>query len=471
MLSPSDFNNAVPQFTNGDYASNPINPQYIAEPDAENYNRGTEPLQTLPAQWWNWFLNRFTNRFNKVNVYVKNIFNELAQLLSLVSVTPSGTEGTPTVGQMKDMFETKYPDYLKTTPALSNTYVPQTTKVNGQALSGNVTINCIACAGANGSGTAFGTAATCGTVTGGSVTYVDYSGTNGCRLMTSNFLAYWNGAYTSNGASNLRYFCGGAFGSAAACAATAFRASDWTPTVVECANKGKNGSSYSTFGSNAFNSTSFTTCTGTVTSIKFQCASTDKCTITGSGTINLSANAWNANATISTQTYPGACCTGTLTSSSGCAYDSARLGGTAASSYLKTTGCAADSAKLGGYTYSQVIANAGGGYTKGNFGNACWTRSDVTRQYTVFTVGATLNCDLWKAFCCATRGFAGCTDTRDGISGKFYGSQANGEALVFAYKGSSYFYLANYNITNYITVCSTCASTNICGCTRVSGMS
>jgi microcystin-dependent protein len=112
MLSPSDFNSAVPQFTNGEYASNPINPQYIAEPDAENYNRGTEPLQTLPAQWWNWFLNKFTGRFNKVNIYVKNIFNELTQLLSLVSETPSGTEGSPTIGQLKDMFENKYPNYL-----------------------------------------------------------------------------------------------------------------------------------------------------------------------------------------------------------------------------------------------------------------------------------------------------------------------------------------------------------------------
>lgn len=112
MLSPSDFNNAVPQFTNGDYASNPINPQYIAEPDSVNYNRGAEPLQTLPAQWWNWFLNKFTAKFNKINIYVKNIFNELTQLLSLVSVTPSGTEGSPTVGQLKDMFENKYPSYL-----------------------------------------------------------------------------------------------------------------------------------------------------------------------------------------------------------------------------------------------------------------------------------------------------------------------------------------------------------------------
>jgi hypothetical protein len=114
MLSPSDFNNAVPQFTNGDYASNPINPQYIAEPDAVDYNKGAEPLQTLPAQWWNWFINRFTNRFNKVNVYVKNIFNELAQVLSIFNITPDGTEQTPTTSQLKTVFETCYPQYVKT---------------------------------------------------------------------------------------------------------------------------------------------------------------------------------------------------------------------------------------------------------------------------------------------------------------------------------------------------------------------
>lgn len=112
MLSPSDYNNAVPQFTNGNYASNPINPLYIEEPDSTDYNRGVEPLQTLPAQWWNWFGKQFTTRFNKLNIYVKNIFNELAQLLSLVSMTPDGTEGTPTVNQLKTAFQTEYPKYL-----------------------------------------------------------------------------------------------------------------------------------------------------------------------------------------------------------------------------------------------------------------------------------------------------------------------------------------------------------------------
>ena len=112
MLSPSDYNSAVPQFTNGDYASNPLNPLYIEEPDATNYNRGVEPLQTLPAQWWNWFGKQFTNRFNKLNIYVKNIFNELAQFMTLVNMTPDGTEESPTIGQLKSAFQTEYPKYM-----------------------------------------------------------------------------------------------------------------------------------------------------------------------------------------------------------------------------------------------------------------------------------------------------------------------------------------------------------------------
>ena len=140
MLKPSDFNNAVPQFSNGNYASNPINPQYVEEPSSTDYNRGTEPLQTLPAQWWNWFINKFTSRFNKVNIYVKNLFNELAQLLSLVNVTPDGTEGAVTDGQLKNAFEELYPDYINTKLALESTYVKKTQKVNNHALSGDVTV-------------------------------------------------------------------------------------------------------------------------------------------------------------------------------------------------------------------------------------------------------------------------------------------------------------------------------------------
>ena len=112
MLSSSDYNNAVPQFTDGDYAGSIVSPVYIEAPDTESYERGVEPFETLPAQWWNWFGNQFTARFNKLNIYVKNIFNELTQLLSLVNITPDGTEETPTTEQLKTAFQTEYPKYL-----------------------------------------------------------------------------------------------------------------------------------------------------------------------------------------------------------------------------------------------------------------------------------------------------------------------------------------------------------------------
>ena len=113
MFSPSDYNDAVPQFTNGNYANTPQNPLYVEEPDADNYNRGAEPLQTLPAQWWNWLCNKITAKLNNLNIYVKNIFNELAALLSLVNVTPDATEENVTTEQLKDMFATKYPQYIQ----------------------------------------------------------------------------------------------------------------------------------------------------------------------------------------------------------------------------------------------------------------------------------------------------------------------------------------------------------------------
>ena len=112
MFSPSDYNDAVPQFSNGNYANEPLNPRYVEKPDDVNYKRGAEPLQTLPVQWWNWLWNKITAKLNNLNIYVKNIFNELAALLSLVNVTPDATEEKVTTEQLKDMFATKYPQYL-----------------------------------------------------------------------------------------------------------------------------------------------------------------------------------------------------------------------------------------------------------------------------------------------------------------------------------------------------------------------
>lgn len=140
MLSPSEFNNAVPKFTNGNYANNPVDPQYIEEPTLQDYNRGVEPLETLPAQWWNWLCNQFTSRFNKINTYVKNIFDEITQLLSLLNISPDGTESAITTGQLKNFFKELYPTYVSDKLELGTTYVPQTRTVNGHALTENVTV-------------------------------------------------------------------------------------------------------------------------------------------------------------------------------------------------------------------------------------------------------------------------------------------------------------------------------------------
>ena len=122
MFSPSDYNDAVPQFSNGNYANEPLNPLYVEEPDAVNYKRGAEPLNTLPVQWWNWLWNKITAKLNNLNIYVKNIFNELAALLSLVNVTPDATEEKVTTEQLKDMFATKYPQYLKDSDIFKTKY-------------------------------------------------------------------------------------------------------------------------------------------------------------------------------------------------------------------------------------------------------------------------------------------------------------------------------------------------------------
>lgn len=147
MFSPSDYNNAVPQFTNGNYASNPLNPLYVEEPSAVDYNRGVEPLQTLPAQWWNWLANKFTLKFNKLNIYVKNIFDELTQLLALVGITPDATESSITTGQLRTMFSNNYPTFLTTNNDIKssenevfNRYTVANVNIK-YASTGNLTLN------------------------------------------------------------------------------------------------------------------------------------------------------------------------------------------------------------------------------------------------------------------------------------------------------------------------------------------
>lgn len=126
-----------------------------------------------------------------------------------------------------------------------------------------------------------------------------------CSTTSTNACKGWNGSAFATFGNN-------AFNSTAftTCTGTVTSINIYCGTTCKC---GITTSGNICLGTNAFNSTAFTTCTGTITSIKFQCVAHDIVTITSSGTVNLSANAWNSYATISTTTYPGACCTGTVT--------------------------------------------------------------------------------------------------------------------------------------------------------------
>lgn len=411
MLSPSDFNNAVPQFTNGDYASNPINPQYIAEPDAVDYNRGAEPLQTLPAQWWNWFLNKFTNRFNKVNIYVKNIFNELTQLLSLVSETPSGTEGSPTVEQLKTMFACCYPSYVKETEGL----VPNTTTVNGHALTGNIAVTR--------SDLGLGTSATVNTGSGA-----------GCIPTVGTALGSTANKIVLTTASGTLQPSSSTVGSAAYCDASCFRASSWTPTCVACAACGSCNGTYKTFGTNAFNSTAFTTCTGTVTQVKIGTTAynptsgvislpaypTAPTTVTNANKICTTVATANSdrNLLLGEAAYTGTCCAGAYVGNSCKATFNPATGVLTAKCFC---GCATDSAKLGGKEAGELIVSKAIRSGSADYAETLINFGDASSEIYGGAIGrhlgplaivrwvrGALQCDVWKALEYAVGSAVGC---------------------------------------------------------------
>lgn len=114
MKSESDF---VDTLANGGmgptaivYAGQPVVPEYVAAPNNSAQETGVAPLDTLPAQWWNWALNLSTQKFNCLRNYVDDILKEMNNLAALLNVTvdPSDSE------QLKEIFNTTYPDFLKT---------------------------------------------------------------------------------------------------------------------------------------------------------------------------------------------------------------------------------------------------------------------------------------------------------------------------------------------------------------------
>ena len=63
--------------------------QYLKGPDPAAQAAGTVPLDTLPADWWNWLWQEITKRINEASTAVESIHNEILSVLQAASITPS----------------------------------------------------------------------------------------------------------------------------------------------------------------------------------------------------------------------------------------------------------------------------------------------------------------------------------------------------------------------------------------------
>ena len=63
--------------------------QYLKGPDPAAQAAGTVPLDTLPADWWNWLWQEITKRINEASKAFKSIHDEILSVLQAASITPS----------------------------------------------------------------------------------------------------------------------------------------------------------------------------------------------------------------------------------------------------------------------------------------------------------------------------------------------------------------------------------------------
>ena len=80
--------------------------QYLTGPDAAAQAAGTVPLDTLPADWWNWLWQQVTKRINEASQAVGSIHNEILSVLQAASITPSDVSTTDLLNAIKAITRT-----------------------------------------------------------------------------------------------------------------------------------------------------------------------------------------------------------------------------------------------------------------------------------------------------------------------------------------------------------------------------
>lgn len=80
--------------------------QYLTGPDAAAQAAGTVPLDTLPADWWNWLWQQVTKRINEASQAVDSIHTEILSVLQEASITPTNVSTTDLLNAIKAITRT-----------------------------------------------------------------------------------------------------------------------------------------------------------------------------------------------------------------------------------------------------------------------------------------------------------------------------------------------------------------------------
>ena len=80
--------------------------QYLTGPDAAAQAAGTVPLDTLPADWWNWLWQQVTKRINEASQAVESIHTEILSVLKAASITPSEVSTSDLLNAIKAITRT-----------------------------------------------------------------------------------------------------------------------------------------------------------------------------------------------------------------------------------------------------------------------------------------------------------------------------------------------------------------------------
>lgn len=87
-----------------EFATTPSSPDYVAPPTNQEIDNGVEPLDVLPAQWYNYYTQKQTKGNNAIRTFLTSILTEFKNLLSLFGITPNPGSTT----QVKEALNNKF---------------------------------------------------------------------------------------------------------------------------------------------------------------------------------------------------------------------------------------------------------------------------------------------------------------------------------------------------------------------------